>query len=239
MARKKKEEVQIAYVDKVIEEGVKMFEDSKMRRDMMNKTIKDAAEVTGIKKQYFIKMKDYIHYRGRGWGNDCIDKYKPDRESGEVPEKYPDRVSPAFRRLCEIVDVMYTCGRQDLLDVYLKASEGRGIKITIDESKYVTPGPGEQEVINQALETLEPLQTKLCENNDYMNDTLAPAAEHQNVTPKSKFKKVVALTYKQNEGKDIRDTVQDELVDNIMYGDCLERLRDGNAETDSTQSTEE
>lgn len=231
MARKKKEKTQIPYVDNVIAEGVKMFEDSKLRKTMIKTAIKDASEVTGIKPMYFNKMKDYILTHGNGWGNDAIDKYEPDREAGEIPEKHPDKVSAAFRRLCEIIDVMYTCGHKDDLKVYLKAAAGRGININIDDSKYAEPGPGEQIVINTAFETIKPLQEKLYANDDIVNESLAAAAENQNVTPKSKYKKLVRMTYKQNEGKDINDEIQDELLYNIMYGDSLERLKGGNEES--------
>lgn len=127
---------------------------------------------------------------------------------------------------------MYKCGQEDKLDAYLEAAKARGITIEVDPTKYETPGDAEKIAIQSALDVMNPLQACICEKNDYMNDVLAPAAENQKVTPKSKFKKVVMMKYKIDNGKDLSDKIQDELLDNIMYGDSLERLRDtGKPET--------
>ena len=224
MARKKKNQEPIEYIDGVIEEGIKTLEDSILRREMMHQTAKDTSEITGVSKQNLIKMKDYLYYRGRGWGDDALDRYKP--EEGETREKYPDRVSPAFRNVCEIIDTMYNCGQEDKLDVYLEAAKRRGVEIVVHPEHFERANDAEKIAIQSALDVMLPLQTCLCNNNDYMNDKLAPAAENQNVTPKSKFKKVVAMKHRIDAGKDLSDKIQDELVENIMYGDSLERLRD-------------
>lgn len=222
MARRKKkneDEAPIQYVENVIEEGVKQHENKVMYSDMMKTIVNDTLEVVpNLERSQLVKVKDYIHYRGRGWGEDALDK-------SEDKEKFPDRVSPAFRRIAEIIENMYACGKKELLDVYVGALKKRGISIEVDESKFVEPNEAEKVIISSALESLDPLQTKICECNDYMTDVLAPAAENQNVTPKSKFKKIVLYTYRNNRGKDIADNVEDDILENIMYGDSLERLR--------------
>ena len=222
MARKKKqkeEESPIQYVENVIEEGVAQHEKKVLYADMMKTIVNDTLQVVpDLERAQLVKMKDYIHYRGRGWGDDPLEK-------SEDKEKFPDRVSPTFRRLAEIIETMYVCGKKELLDAYIGALKKRGINIEIDDAKYREPNEAEQIVINTALESMDPLQTKICECNDYMNDVLAPAAENQNVTPKSKFKKIVLYTYRNNNGKDIKDKVQDDILENIMYGDSLERLQ--------------
>lgn len=223
MGRKKKkteeESAPIQYIENVIEEGVKQHENKVMYADMMKTIVSDTiAVVPTIERAQLNKMKDYIHYRGRGWGEDALDK-------GEDKEKFPDRVSPTFRHLVDIINTMYACGKQDLLAAYINAAKARGINIEIDEAKFEKPNEAEQIVINTALESLDPLQTKICECNDYMTDVLAPAAENQNVTPKSKYKKIVLYTFRNQRGKDIADNVEDDILENIMYGDSLERLR--------------
>lgn len=227
MARKRKEnDKPIEYVEEVLEKGIQTLEDTILRRDMMNQTAKDTAEVTGVTKSDLMKMKDYIYYRGRGWGSDALDKPEKDPEDDTPKEKYPDRVSPAFRNVCQIAEIMYKCGKEELLDVYLEAAKARGVEITIDASKLERPNEGEKIVISSALDIMSPLQACICTNNDYINDTLAPAAENQKVTPKNKFKKIVAMKHRIDNGKDLSDKIQDELLENIMYGDSLERLRD-------------
>lgn len=234
MARKKKNQEPIEYIDGVIEEGIKTLEDTILRRDMMQQTAKDTAEITGVTKQMLMKMKDYLYYRERGWGEDCLDKYKP--EEGEAREKYPDRVSPTFRNLCEIVNTMYCCGQEDKLDVYIEAAKRRGVEIIPHREKFECANEAEKIAIQSALDIMLPLQTCLVNNNDYITDKLAPAAENQNVTPKSKFKKVIAMKHRIENGKDLSDKIQDELLQNIMYGDSLERLRDlGKPKEEETQ----
>lgn len=223
MGRKKKNkditEEPIQYIENVIEEGVKQHENKVMYADMMKTIVADTiAVVPSIERVQLNKMKDYIHYRGRGWGVDALDK-------SDEKEKFPDRVSPTFRHLVDIVETMYVCGKKDLLQAYINAAKSRGINIEIDDAKFLSPNEAEQIIVDTALESLDPLQTKICECNDYMNDVLAPAAENQKVTPKSKYKKIVLYTYRNTKGKDIADNVQDDILENLMYGDSLERLR--------------
>ena len=222
MARKKKqkeEEKPIPYVENVIEEGVKTHEQKVLYSDMMRTIVNDTiAVVPNLEKQQLTKVKDYIHYRGRGWGDDPLEK-------SEEKEKFPDRVSPTFKHMVEIIENMYACGKKELLDAYIAAARKHGIEISVDEAKMQEPNEAEKLVISSALESLDPLQTKICECNDYMVDVLAPAAENQNVTPKSKFKKIVLYTYRNQKGKSIAENVEDDILENIMYGDSLERLR--------------
>ena len=95
MSRKKKakESVSIEYIDEVLEKGISALEEIILRKSMMNQTAKDTAEITGVSKAELIKMKDYIYYRGRGWGNDALDKEDTDGEDGEAKEKYPDKMA--------------------------------------------------------------------------------------------------------------------------------------------------
>ena len=91
----------------------------------------------------------------------------------EESEKYPDRVSPTFRHLVEIITNSYATGKEDLLDVYLDAVKSKGITISIDKSMLTLPSAETKEKVAIAISQMDPLQCTICEKNDYMTDVLA------------------------------------------------------------------
>ena len=172
-------------------------------------------KLTRLEKKVLMKVKDYIHYRGRGWGEDCLEK-------AEETEKYPDRVSPTFRHLVEIIKNLYETGKEENLDVYLDAVKERGITISIDVSKFTLPSKDVKDRVAVALSVMDPLQCQICEKNDYMNDVLAVAAEEANLSPKDKYKKIVKLAASKRAGHDVDDKVHDEFVKTELFTNGLE-----------------
>ena len=80
---------------------------------------------TKVDKMHIYKYKDMRYYYGRGWTESSISKPDPD-------EKFKDRVSPCFRRLVEIVEILREVGDLKLLEKYLADVAGKGIHIQID-----------------------------------------------------------------------------------------------------------
>ena len=185
----------------------------------MNNVAKTCSKETRISRNTLMKVKDYLHYRGRGWGDDCLSK-------SEESEKYPDRVSPTFRHLVEIITNSYATGKEDLLDVYLEAVKVRGITITIDRSQFANPSDDAKAKIDDALKVMDPIQCQICEKNDYMNDVLAVDAENNNLAPKNKFKQIVRLAASKQAGRDVDDKVQDEYVHMGLLKNGLEAVND-------------
>lgn len=198
-----------------LDEGVEYHNEKAALWKEMNDIAKQCSHETRIEKNTIMKVKDYLHYRGRGWGEDCIEK-------AEEPEKYPDRVSPTFRHLVDIVTNSYATGKESLLKVYLDAIKERGITISIDASKFTSPSDDVKAMVATALSIMDPLQSQICEKNDYMNDVLAVAAEEANLSPKDKYKKIVKFAASKQAGKDIDDKVHDEFVKTELFTNGLE-----------------
>ncbi len=202
-----------------IDQGIQYHNEKAALWKDMNAIAKLCSRQTGIDRNTLMKVKDYLHYRGRGWGDDCLSK-------SEESEKYPDRVSPTFRHLVDIVTNAYATGKEDLLDVYLDAIKDRGITISIDVSKFTRPSNDAKHTVAEAINLMDPLQCDICEKNDYMNDVLAVEAEEANLSPKDKYKKIVKLAAAKQAGRDVDDKVQDEYVKIELLQNGLEVVSD-------------
>lgn len=200
-----------------LDEGIRYHNEKSALWKDMNAIAKECSRQTGIDRNTLMKVKDYLHYRGRGWGDDCISK-------SEESEKYPDRVSPTFRHLVDIVTNAYATGKEDLLDVYIDAVREKGITISIDESKFTRPTNENKQIVAEAIDQMDPIQCDICTKNDYMTDVLAEEAEAANLSPKNKYKKIVKLAAQKQAGRDVDDKVQDEYVKMELFSNCLEEV---------------
>lgn len=205
--------------DECIEKGIECHNEKRYLAKEMSSIAKTCSEQTGIDKKAIMKVKDYLHYKGRGWGEDCLEK-------SEEKEKYPDRVSPTFRKLFEIFTYMYACGKQDELDEYIDALADRGIKIEVNESLFEQPDNDTKDIVAQAISGMDGFQKSICEKNDYMNDVLAPDAENASLSPKNKYKQIIQLAAKKQDGKDVEDKIQDEYVKMEMFTNGLETVNE-------------
>lgn len=213
------ENVQNSQLDLVthecIEQGIQYHNEKAALWKEMNSIAKLCSRQTSIDRNTLMRVKDYLHYRGRGWGDNCLEK-------SEEQEKFPDRVSPTFRHLVDIVTNSYATGKEDLLNVYLEAVKEKGIIISIDESKFTRPSNEAKQVVAEAIDQMDPLQTSICEKNDYMTDVLAEQAENVNLSPKNKYKQIVRLAASKQAGRDIDDKVQNEYVKIEQFQNGLE-----------------
>lgn len=200
-----------------LNEGIEYHNEKASLWKEMNNIAKFCSRETHIDRNVIMKVKDYLHYRGRGWGEDCLTK-------SEEPEKYPDRVSPTFRHLVEIVTNSYATGKEDLLNVYLEAVKTKGITITIDRSQFANPSDDTKAKAADALSAMDPLQCQICEKNDYITDILAEQAETANLSPKNKYKQIVRLAASKQAGRDVDDKVQDEYVKIELFQNGLEAI---------------
>ena len=202
-----------------LDEGIEYHNEKTSLWKEMNNVAKQCSMETHIDRNVIMKVKDYLHYRGRGWGDDCLSK-------SEESEKYPDRVSPTFRHLVDIVTNSFATGKEGLLDVYLEAIKEKGITITINRSQFAKPSDDTKAKVADALSVMDPIQCQICEKNDYMNDVLAVDAENKNLAPKNKFKQIVRLAASKQAGRDVDNKVQDEYVHMGMLKNGLEAVND-------------
>lgn len=200
-----------------IQQGIEYHNDKQYCSKEMNSIAKGCACETRIPKKAIMKVKDYLHYRGRGWGENCLEKSEDD-------EKYPDRVSPTFRNLVDIITNSYLVGKESLLDVYLEALKEKGITIIIDKSKFTSPDTNVKEQVSNAINAMDYYQCIICEKNDYMNDVLAEQAENTNLAPKNKYKRIIQLAASKQAGKDIEDKLQDEYLRIELFTHGLEEI---------------
>lgn len=205
--------------DECIEKGIECHNEKRYLAKEMSSIAKTCSEQTGVDKRSIMKVKDYLHYKGAGWGEDCLEK-------SEEKEKYPDRVSPTFRKLFEIVTNMYACGKQEELDDYIDALKDRGIELKINESMFETPDEDTAKAIALAINGMDGFQKSICEKNDYMNDVLAADAENSALSPKNKYKQIIQLAAKKQDGKDIEDKIQDEYVKMELFTNGLETVNE-------------
>ena len=202
-----------------LDRGIEYHNEKSVLWKEMNSIAKLCAQETGVSRNTLMRVKDYLHYRGRGWGDDCLSK-------SDESEKYPDRVSPTFRNLVDIVTNSYATGKEDLLNVYIEAVKEKGITINIDSTKFNSPLGESKEKIAAALHQMDPIQCDICEKNDYMTDVLAVEAETSNLSPKNKYKQIVKLAASKQAGRDVDDKVQDEFVKMEMFQNGLEAVND-------------
>jgi hypothetical protein len=204
---------------KLMQESHEIFERKREASQHMNMVAKETAKAQHIEKPILIRTKDYLHYRGMGW-------LSGDPLAKDPEEKFPDRVSPTFRKLLQITEDLAAVGRLEMLDVYLDALRKHGIDIKIDPSDVRVQDIDETW---QAIENMSGFQTTICECNDEIVDIKAVEAEDINFTPKNEFKKVLTFYDKKKRNKDIDDEYQDwvahlELVEtsvNKVYDESL------------------
>jgi hypothetical protein len=202
-----------------MEESNDIFERKRDASKQMNLVAKETAKAQGIEKSILKRCSDYLHYRGMGFlNNDPLEK--------DPEEKFPDRVSPTFRKLKEIIEDLTAVGHLDFLDLYLDAMRKHGIDIKIDMGEVRVKDIDETW---QAIENMSGFQGTICELADQLNDEKAPIAEEINFTPKNEFKKVLNFYNKKTSGKDVDDSYQNtiehlELTEssfNKVYDDSL------------------
>jgi hypothetical protein len=183
---------------KLMEEAHEIFLEKKEASKQMNLVAKETAKAQGIEKPILVRCKDYLHYRGMGWmNNDPLEK--------DPEEKFPDRVSPTFRKLVQIVEDLTAVGRLDFLDLYLDALRKKGIDIKIDIGD---PRVKDIDETWQAIENMSGFQTTICQLADEINDEKAPQAEEINLVPENEFKKLLGFYAKKQAAKDIDEQYQ-------------------------------
>jgi len=169
----------------------------------MNMVLHETAKMQGIEKPILARMKDYLHYRGMGWiGNNPLEK--------DPEERFPDRVSPCFRKLLQIINDLRATDCLEWLDPYLDAMKQNGITISI------TPGTvriNDKTEVEAALQNASDFQTTICQLADEINDIKAVEAEEICLTKQNEFKKLLNFYDKKQNNKDIDDLYQDTVTD--------------------------
>jgi len=160
---------------------------------VMNELFHAAQDSTGLDKKTLTALKDYRHYKGRGWENgDPLVK--------EKHELFPDRISGPFRSFKKVIENCAAGDKLDDLKPYLAALKQYGISVSFDK-KILKSHVADKEQLEKVLETGSNLQTIICENADEIKFNLAPIADSADICPKKKFKELVSFKYAVREQK--------------------------------------
>lgn len=202
-------------VKELLEEANYVFNlKAKYNKDM-NSVAGLGEQELGVSKEKLIRIKDYQHYKGRGWvdGNPLL-------KDPEVPMRFPDRVSPIFIKLRDLFKDLSEVGMLYLIDEYLDALKAEGITIT---STIPVADPKQRgiEIINH----LDELQGTICGLANEIRDNYKPKAEEIGFTPKRDFDKVLELYNKKSYGKDITAPADKLLIENLTTNKATEYVK--------------
>lgn len=201
----------------LLQEAAVINQEKKSNSKAMNQIATDVAKVNGIDKSILIHNKDYLHYRGRGWvDGDPLEK--------EPETDFPDRVSPTFKKLIEIIDDMAAIGKLDQLQVYLDAAKLRGVDIIISDKETQVDDVDD---VWHAVNVMSNYQTTICELADEIKLGCAEVSEEIGFTPKEEFKPTLDFYEKVSEEKDVDDKYQDKVTDLNMVETAWNSIYDG------------
>ena len=209
-------------MNELVQTGVEITTQKRDLSKEMNELAKERARKIGLKKKQLINIKDYKHYYGAGWGADALDRDKEEK----CP--YPDRVSPTFRKLVEIVSTLRDADMVDFLTPYLEACAARGIKVAIEPERTEAQEKVNKALLDRTLEEMDALQCEICQLNDRIHDELAPQAEAQKYVHKSKFKSVVEHAYKitVRDSDTDKEKIDEEIEKNTKYNTAIAEIRE-------------
>jgi hypothetical protein len=164
-----------------------------------------------------LRLKDYVHYKGRGWE----DEQSP---LTLIKCKFPDRVSKSFIRVLTIIKDCVNTNNSKFLESYLTQLADLGINITIDETKFNVLPQDQVIEIAKLVSLMDSKQTIICEHADLLKER-GETAQEIGISPKSGFKTVVSLLYtKQRKKRNPKNKIEKEITESDMYIGALEKI---------------
>lgn len=202
----------------VLKQSVKAHKE-KIQYFVENKRVlEDLAQRTQLERATIQKAQKYLHTKGCGWGEDCLDFAKDAKEK--------DIISAKFSALCELITVLVKVGAGEELRPYIQAMKDRGIEVDIS-SLMRTDAP-EGDVASDVSKTLDSSAVymgKIKEMNETLKD-FAEEAERSNLCPKNRFQNLLRLATAKEDGMDIQEKISDELFKMALYESGLEKLNE-------------
>lgn len=202
----------------VLKQSVKVHKE-KIQYFVENKRVlEDLAQRTQLERATIQKAQKYLHTKGCGWGESCLDFAKDAKEK--------DLISVKFSSLCELITVLVSVGAGDELKPYIQELKGCGIDIDISQIVDLC-GPTKEvaEDISKTLESSSVYMGKIKEMNELLKD-FAEDAERSNLCPKNRFQNLLRLATAKEDGKDIQEKISDELFKMALYESGLEKLNE-------------
>lgn len=202
----------------VLKQSVKVQKEKTQYTVENKRVLEDLAQRTQIKRATIQAAQKYLHTKGSGWDESCLDFAKDAKEK--------DIISTKFASLCELITVLVNVGAGEELEPYIQAMNDRGIKIDIS-SLMRTYAP-EKDVATDVSTTLDSSAVymgKIKEQNERLKD-LSEEAERSNLCPKNRFNNLLRLATAKEDGMDIQEKISDELFKMALYESGLEKLNE-------------
>lgn len=202
----------------VLKQSVKAHKEKTQYVVENKRVLEDLAQRTQLKRATIQTAQKYLHTKGCGWGEDCLDFAKDAKEK--------DIISAKFSALCELITVLVKVGAGDELKPYIQAMKDRGIEVDIS-SLMRTDAP-EGDVASDVAKTLDSSAVymgKIKEHNEILKN-FAEEAERSNLCPKNRFTNLLRLATAKEDGMDIQEKISDELFKMALYESGLEKLNE-------------
>ena len=192
---------------KVLEEADQILTEKQKHWDELNDIVKNSAEGLELDPKQLKQLKDYHHYRERGWFyNPDTGEYDPlTRAKGE---KFPDRVSGPFIKFLEIINNCCEAGDIELLDVYFEALAKRGIQVKVN-----IPVKDKRPNYDDIIDALCAQQSHICALADQLNDSYKKKMDEANICGKRTFNTAINSYHRIKAGKDLSKQLQNLYVD--------------------------
>ena len=202
----------------VLKQSVKAHKE-KIQYVVENKCVlEDLAQRTQIERATLQKAQKYLHTKGCGWGESCLDFAKDAKEK--------DIITAKFSSLCELITVLVQVGAGEELKPYIQELKGCGIDIDISQIvDLCSPEKEVAEDISKTLSGSDVYMGKINEMNELLKD-FAEEAERSNLCPKNRFNNLLRLATAKEDGRDIQEKISDELFKMALYENGLEKLNE-------------
>ena len=202
----------------VLKQSVKAHKEKTQYVVENKRVLEDLAQRTQLKRATIQTAQKYLHTKGCGWGEDCLDFAKDAKEK--------DIISAKFSALCELITILVKVGAGDELKPYIQAMKDRGIGIDI--SSIMRTDAPEGDVASDVAKTLDSSAVymgKIKEHNEILKN-FAEEAERSNLCPKNRFTNLLRLATAKEDGMDIQEKISDELFKMALYESGLEKLNE-------------
>ena len=202
----------------VLKQSVKVQKEKTQYVVENKRVLEDLAQRTQIKRATIQTAQKYLHTKGCGWGESCLDFAKDAKEK--------DIISAKFSALCELITVLVKVGAGEELKPYIQELKGCGIDIDISLIvDLCAPTKEVAEDISKTLDGSAVYMGKINEMNELLKD-FAEEAERSNLCPKNRFTNLLRLATAKEDGMDIQEKISDELFKMALYESGLERLNE-------------
>ena len=208
--QKKQKQLLAAGLDNLIEQ--------ENAQKALKNIMKISAKAIGVKASELNKLKDYNYTRGRGWGENPLEKSK-DRVANA------DKISAIFIKMLDLISLLRQTGNLLWLNDYIDAFKEYGINIEIDTDEEKFPQKEiDFDMLEETLESCAEQQKIIEKQKEIMKDVLSEKSEEIDFVSKSNYGRLVKAAYKITNGEDLTSIVEAQKMDSEKTNNAYENL---------------